>query len=52
MKTLCKAGLLLAVLSVVGSSYVMAAGEKQKNPFEGIQWTKENAINYQKRIPY
>ena len=49
MKTLCKAGLLLAVLSVVGSSYVMAAGEKQKNPFEGIQWTKENAINYQKK---
>ena len=49
MKTLCKAGLLLAVLSVVGSSYVMAVGEKQKNPFEGIQWTKENAINYQKK---
>ncbi len=49
MKTLCKAGLLLAVLSVVGSSYVMAAEENQKNPFEGIQWTKENAINYQKK---
>lgn len=49
MKTTWKVGLAVAVLGVLSSSYALAAESASKDPFAGVSWKQEKAINHQRK---